>query len=1119
MIPQDAEKPSTEEVATSHADARPFFVDNRDGNTLARALSDHLAALSREQALAYELSIATAYFNVPGFNLIAGALEHVGRVRLLLGTEPVPESSRPLRQPGDPHEPQFTEQLVQRSLEELTKGIARGRDLLPFDEDTDAALRRLLGLLHSGKIEVRLYERGFLHAKAYIFRTAGGGTIVGSSNLTYSGLCRNRELNLGHYDDPAVGRVEQWFDELWEESEPYDLAAVFDRLMAEFEPYLIYMRVLYELYCGELEEEIEASGEIPITTFQQHGVWRAQQILKKYGGVLISDGVGLGKTFTAGELIRQRRENRQRVLLICPASLRDSTWKEFLNEYQLYAECCSYEQLARDRQLGGDGEHLKRDMDEYALVVIDEAHNYRNPDAPARAGVLRRLLMGRRRDVVMLTATPVNNSLWDLYHLLRYFIKRDASFADKGVLSMRKRFEDAMDMDPFDLNPDMLYPIIDATTVKRTRKFIKNNYADDLIPLPDGQRVPIRFPKPIASSITYSLEEALPGFLDELETALAPQHGEPLLKMARYQPDRYLIEGADDEEEQRRHALIGLLRSGLFKRFESSAYAFARTTEKMIREHDLFLQGLDRGVVIRKTLLRELSAADDEDVFEELLESSVDQAPAENYDVDRLRADVQQDRKLLAEMNRQANTVRPEGDPKLAALVEELIRIADQAEEEGLDSEDKARRRKVLIFSFYADTVDWIEPFLARAVSDHPQLAPYRGRIASVAGNEARHGVSRANAVRGFAPESVGGPPPNEDNPDKYDILISTDVLAEGMNLQQCGNIINFDLPWNPMRLVQRHGRIDRINSKHKQIYLRTFFPDRELDRLLDLEGRVRQKLARAARTIGVEAPPIEHGEAGGQIFMESREEIERLHRNDARIFEEGGTAGAAQTGEEYRQALRRALKEREEEITSLPWKAGSGLVKGGQSGHCFCARVGERVFLRFVPLAGEGGQTPIVRELATCLRLIECAPDTERQMPLELQRRAYAAWDRARQDIYESWMRETDPANLQPKVPKINRTLADFLREHPSPDVSQSQLERSLDAIEAPCSIREQRMLREVASAEYSSEAAKTHAIVQKVEDIGLEPFRAPAPLPPISHDEIQLIAWMGVTAAEQRP
>src|SRR5262249_46452428 len=207
--------------------------------------------------------------------------------------------------------------------------------------------------------------------------------------------------------------------------------------------------------------------------------------------------------------------------------------------------------------------------------------------------------------------------------------------------------------------------------------------------------------------------------------------------------------------------------------------------------------------------------------------------------------------------------------------------------------------------------------------------AVYRGRVASVAGHESRHGVSRDQAVYGFAPESSGGPPAKQgEERDRFDILLCTDVLAEGMNLQQCRNIVNYDLPWNPMRLVQRHGRIDRIGSKHERVFLRTFFPDEDLNRLLDLEMRVRRKLAQAAAWVGVEVAPIERGAEGGQTFTETREEIERLQQGDASLYEAGGTAGAAQSGEEYRQELRRALLRWGDAIRGLPWKAGSGLVK-----------------------------------------------------------------------------------------------------------------------------------------------------------------------------------------------
>ena len=305
-------------------------------------------------------------------------LGRTAKVRLLLGTEPRPETVR-----------------LEVALDQLDAALRHDGDLLLFDAVTHKAVRRLLDFLDSGKMEVRLHDRQFLHAKAYIFRV-GGGCIVGSSNLTYGGLVRNLELNLGCYEDTVVARVENWFDELWEQSKVYDLKAIYnDWLMDEYSPYLIYLRVLWELYGPKLEQPVDGiDSDIPLTEFQKHGVAQAQRILNECGGVLVADGVGLGKTLLACEIIRRYRKRRDRVLLVCPASLR-GMWTIFLNRYQLHVDCVSYEKLAHDKQLGGARSHLMNQLDDYALVVIDEAHNYRNPDT-RRADVLRHLLMGNR---------------------------------------------------------------------------------------------------------------------------------------------------------------------------------------------------------------------------------------------------------------------------------------------------------------------------------------------------------------------------------------------------------------------------------------------------------------------------------------------------------------------------------------------------------------------------------------------------------------------------------------------------------------------------------------------------------------------------------------------------
>ncbi len=1095
---------------------RPHFVDNSEGNTLDAAILRHLEALRDNQTLPWGISILSAFFDVPGFRRVADALEQVGKVRLLLGADPLPEASRDIPGPGADREPRRSRNLLARALQQLDEGLCRARDLLPFDLQTDSTVRRLIDLLDSAKIEVRRCEDRFLPAKAILFDIDGGGVLAGTANFSLAGMQEPTSLTLGHYQDPVVTRVVDWFEDLWTAAVPYDLADLYRRLMTDYPPYLIYLAVLRELYGDELEEEQEEEGQIPVTTFQKHGVWRALKILQKFNGVLIADGVGLGKTFLAGEIITRYVNRRQRVLLICPAALRDNTWKDFLHRFWLsHIECLSYEQLAGDRQFGGNGNHLKSQLDEYALVVIDEAHNYRNPDAPARAGVLRQLLQGPRRDLVLMTATPVNNSLWDLYHLLRYFVKQDAVLADRGVLSLRERFVDAMSEDPFNLNPDMLFPVIDATTVKRTRQFVKKHYTNDLIKMADGRQVKISFPKPIPSTIKYDLDAVLPGFFDRLEQALMPTNEQPELTLARYQPERY---PAGDKTPGTDLPIVGLLRSGLLKRFESSSDAFAKTTGKMVREHDLFLEGLKNDVIIEKTVIRELSAASDDDEIEELLAEPGNTLPTTGYNVKRLRAAVQSDRDLLAELCKQAESVEPENDPKLAELVEELVRIARTADKESLDETERRRKRKVLIFSYYEDTIDYIEKFLLKVIAEDKRLECYQGRLATVAGRESRHGINREAAVHGFAPESSGAPPAKKgEDWDKYDLLLCTDVLAEGMNLQQCRNIVNYDLPWNPMRLVQRHGRIDRIGSPHPRVFLRTFFPDLQLDRLLDLEMRVRRKLAQAAASVGVEATPIEGGLERDQSFAETREEIERLARNDPSLYDQGGTAGAAQSGEEYRQDLRKALEEEpwKTSLAELPWKAGSGLVKGKRRGHFFCARIGERVYLRFVPTDGER----LIHEIGTCLRLIECTPETERVVPSDLHQGVHAAWETARQHIYEAWQRETDPANLQPRVRKLNHEIAQFLRKSPPAGVEQSRLQRCLDAIEAPCSRREENQLREVFQKDYAGKAAKAKAIIEAVETIGLEPFQAPHPLPTIRPDEVHLVCWLAVESASSEP
>ena len=1126
-------------MSGSAAEGFPSFVDNRDGNTLARALGSLLgvadAKLAGEPTVGIpgEVRIATAYFSPAGFAQIADELAAVPMVRLLLGADLAAGGLSPCRRRLGEPKATFDRRCVGECLAHMTIELRRERDSLPFTYAGRSNLATLAKALRSGNIEVRRYEKAFLHAKAYVLTR---GVLAGSSNLTAAGLTTNLELSLGRHDPATVERARRWFDDLWEEAEPYDLADLFEELLQPRTPWEVFLRVLWQLYGDEVDRDAEEDENLPLTSFQKHGVARALRLIKTTGGAIVADEVGLGKTFIAGEILQLYRSRRQRVLLICPAALRDTTWKKFLSQYQIFAECLSYEQLANEAQLRQDDDgqagvqHLQRPLDEYQLVIVDEAHNYRNPDAPTRAATMRRLLFGRRRDLLLLTATPVNNSLWDLYHLIRFFLRQDAHLANQGILSIRSRFEAAMRQDPSNLSPDLLYPIIDATTVKRTREFVRKHYAGDTFSGPDGRRRRIEFPVPRAVTVRYALDERMPGFFDRLEEALDPD-GEDAVSFARYTPDAYLLDGCDLEEDAQSRALVGLLRSGLLKRFESSAYAFRKTVERMADMHDVFLEALDAGHVVTTAFLRELSA-DDEAGLEDLLATASDDpdgrfvSNAALYDVDRLRPQVVQDRDLLRQMAADAAQITPERDPKLRALAAALAAIAEQAEEQASHARDERQKRKVLVFSSYADTVEWIRNYLAGAVKKHSALDPYRGRIATVTGADRSAAESRLQAVQGFAPVSMGAPA--GPTADRFDVLVSTDVLAEGVNLQQCRHVVNFDMPWNPMRLVQRHGRIDRIGSPHSRVFLRTIFPVDRLDRLLNLEQRILAKLAMAAASVGV-AAPIEGAAHGSQVFTETREEIEKLLREDASLFERGGTAGAAQTGEEYRQTLRKALQIDRDRIVTMPWKTGSGMIKGRRRGIFFCAVVGhgtklKRTYLRFVP--ADADWTPdlsasIEVEVGACLRLVECEENTPTWFPTVVRERAYDFWEVARQDVWEHWMRETDPANLQPRLRPLNRQVADFIRDNPPSGVPEERVRRALEVLESPWPRREEMMLRrwfgsgsqpEADPSERPRGPALSHHLIDRVLATGLEPLQPPPVLPIIEPTEVELICWMGI-------
>jgi len=674
-----------------------------------------------------------------------------------------------------------------------------------------------------------------------------------------------------------------------------------------------------------------------------------------------------------------------------------------------------------------------------------------------------------------------------------------------------------MALDPDDLSPEKLFDILDVVAVRRTRHFVKRYYPNETVRIA-GQEVPISFPAPRVLKVAYDIEDVLPGFFERFAHALdCGGNGEcehspevaalPVLRLARYAPSRYLKRGHVESYELQ---LAGLLRSGLLKRFESSSHAFAKTCERMAESHDGFLHILDtQGVVVTGSALTEWLATDSDEFDPSRLDDD-EYRPAEDYNLKALRADVLADRDLLRAYAAEARAVHEADDPKLNQLVEELAAIAAEAAEEGYIPSLERDCRKVIIFSYYADTVEWLAGYLKQRLASDERLAAYRERMAVISGREG----DREDVLWGFAPRTTDAPVGRQD--DRFDILVTTDVLAEGVNLQQARHIINYDLPWNPMRLVQRHGRIDRIGSPHNRVFLRCYLPDAQLDALLRLEERLQRKIAQAAAAVGVEGEIIPGSRYADVTYGETRAEIMKLRQQNPELFELGGEKGDAYSGEAFRQELRRGLEPSSpfnNAVRGLAWGSGSGLARPGATpGYVFCARVGDHASPQFRYVSYENPAEPeVLGDTLTCLFHAEATPETERVLEEETHARAYDAWALASDHIYSEWLKATDPINLLPKVPKTMRDAADLLRRHPPSDLAQSEIERLIEAIEAPYAPRIQKVIRDAVKSE-EQPARQAMAVAKTATELGLEPGEPPAVLPVIGPEDVHLVCWLAI-------
>ena len=1128
----------------------PVFATNRIevGESVAEEINRLLRGLREQLANPPTIALATAYLNAQGFELLAEELELAPRVRLMIGAEPQqPEERQFARKPTD-------SELLAKAIADHVAGLRDERDLAGFSVERDRAERRLVAWLASlaadgtPKVQVRRYTKGFLHGKAYIPESDLAGVLAGSSNLTYAGLRLNRELNLGYETGTHKRLVRDWFEELWADSEPYDLAALYEERFRLHDPWIVFLRMLVTLYGLPGDDDAAYQPVLHLTGFQRDGVARIRRIIDEWGGVLVADEVGLGKTFLAGELIAEAtKRDRQRALVIAPAALKDSMWIPFLDTWDLTSarvKVMSYDELRL-----ADDLTLKQ-LDEYALVVVDEAHNLRNA-ATQRAEVVRRLLSGSYpKDLVLMTATPVNNSLLDLQTLVGYFVKNDAAFASRGIPSLFRYIRDAQAQDPETLSPAHLFTLLDEVAIRRTRGFVKRHYAGSTIRTPTGKEIPIEFPTPRVERIDYELDQPGTALLDRMIVALQPGDDEAekwrpgrapapgRLTLARYVPSRYAI--ADDVEAVQ-VVNAGFLRSGLLKRLESSTWALARTLGVIIGGHQDFLTGLAQGKVLRGKALVAWGEADEDTAIEDVLATLDEDGLESTGEIDafhaaELKADVEADLVLLRELRADAELIAARRDPKAERLVAKLAEIAEAAARPSRDGDlTESDRRKVIVFSTFADTIEDLHRRVADAIEqadpDSP-LAVFRNRIAPAVRGR-KQGVdqmARARVLGEFAPETAG-PLRQDGTPiatDQFDVLLTTDVLSEGVNLQQAGRIVNYDLPWNPMRLVQRHGRIDRIGSHHREVHLGCFFPATNLDELLGLEETIQRKIAYAAVSVGVgEVIPGQKAKRIEVVLADNREQIARLREERPELFESGGDS-AALSGEEYRRRLEHALEDGlvRSRIESLPMGSGTGFrsTLATEHGWVFATEVGpdREARLAFVAATpfwevrrdpnglGEVDENP--------LRALSDADPWDPSTYAELSQEAYDgvfdAWPEARRAIWTSWEHLTDPANLQPDVKGVLRRAADLVRDARS-GLSQADRDRVAVALAQRWPLRISREVGRILDDATISAPDQVGRLMDLVDAEGLQAPPPPTPLPPIREEDVRLVAWMAVIPA----
>ena len=903
--------------------------------------------LRRNLCDAEALHFVSAYFSIYGYGLVADELDRVDEVRFLFGD---PTSVEDI-DPGSKDPKAF----------ELTE-----RGLIPNHTLSQKHVaKRCAEWVKSDSVSIRsISQSNFLHGKMYLTgcdrKTTSG--LVGSSNFTKRGLGGsdqpNLEINLTTTDETTLAELQDWFNRLWDDENRTEdvkdrVLAALGRIGGDYSPEAVYYKTLYELFRKNIEARLAGDADLADTRFQDSQIWNALYEFQKDGaksviaklrehnGCILADSVGLGKTYTALAVIKYFEQRNERVLVLCPRKL-NANWQLYqvannhiqnpFSEDRFGYTLLAHTDLSRDSGESNGIDLATFNWSNYDLVVIDESHNFRNSDGKRYKKLLDEIIkQGARTRVLMLSATPVNTSLFDLRSQIHLMTEgREEAFRESlNIESIRnlmdaaqKKFKEwesgksRSDKSKLleSLGADFLR-LLDGVSISRSRRQIEKFYADEM------ERIG-RFPQHEKPDTRYPSTD-LKGELSYKD--LSDRIGK--FKLSVYQPSSYRdAPNMQDAQWQMEYNLVGMMRTNFLKRLESSAGSLTLTLRRTITKIDDLLEkielfkesGQQSGGALADTTFSPDADDEDEEFF---VNHGLRSYHLSDLNLPRWEKDLQQDKQTLDAMLQQVAAITPERDGKL----KEIRHAIHRRVENPTFDRDGNPNRKMLVFTTFKDTAKYL----------YDNLAEFAGqlglKVAMISGDETHASAGRNDfnhILTNFAPRARNrGSAPNA--PD-IDLLIATDCISEGQNLQDCDMVLNYDIHWNPVRIIQRFGRIDRIGSHSTSVQMINYWPTDDMDVYLRLGSRVHARMALANAAATGDADPLDPETAEREIRFrddQTRRLIEEIPDLDE--LDDAPAMGDFTLDHFFTQLLR-YLEQNKEELGAMP--PGVYAVTGGES-------------------------------------------------------------------------------------------------------------------------------------------------------------------------------------------